>query len=40
MIPVVFDCICPYEADLLAMGKPFGIEIIRPAELLRRMGAF
>jgi predicted nucleic acid-binding protein len=29
--------IVTYEDDLLKMGKPFGIEIIRPAELIRRM---
>ncbi len=28
-----------YDKDLLDMGKPFGIEIIKPAELLRRMKA-
>jgi uncharacterized protein len=27
-----------YDLDLLKLSKPFGIEIIRPAELLRRMG--
>ena len=26
-----------YDKDLLDMGKPFGVEIIRPAELLRRL---
>lgn len=26
-----------YDADLLALGKPFGIETIRPAEFIRRM---
>ena len=26
-----------YDKDLLDMGKPFGIEIIKPAELLRRL---
>jgi putative PIN family toxin of toxin-antitoxin system len=26
-----------YDQDLLSLGKPFGIEIIRPAELLRRI---
>lgn len=26
-----------YDKDLLDMGKPFGIEIIRPAELLQRL---
>jgi len=28
-----------YDADLLALGKPFGIEAIRPAEFLRRLEA-
>ncbi len=26
-----------YDADLLALGKPFGVETIRPAEFLRRL---
>lgn len=26
-----------YDKDLLALGKPFGVEIIRPAEFLRRL---
>jgi predicted nucleic acid-binding protein len=26
-----------YDADLLALQKPFGIEIIRPPEFLRRL---
>jgi putative PIN family toxin of toxin-antitoxin system len=26
-----------YDKDLLALKKPFGIEIIRPAEFLRRL---
>ena len=30
--------IITYDEDLLRLGKPFGIEIIRPAELLRRIG--
>lgn len=28
-----------YDADLLVLGKPFGIETIRPAEFLRRLKA-
>lgn len=28
-----------YDADLLALEKPFGIETIRPAEFLRRLTA-
>ena len=28
-----------YDMDLLDMGKPFGVEIIKPAELLRRLKA-
>jgi predicted nucleic acid-binding protein len=30
--------IISYDLDLLRLKKPFGIEIIRPAELLRRIG--
>jgi len=30
--------IITYDEDLLRLGKPFGIEMIRPAELLRRIG--
>jgi len=30
--------IITYDEDLLRLGRPFGIEIIRPAELLRRIG--
>lgn len=26
-----------YDGDLLKLEKPFGVEVIRPAELLRRM---
>ena len=26
-----------YDKDLLDMGRPFGIEILKPAELLRRL---
>ena len=29
--------IVTYDKDLLKLEKPFGIEIVRPAELLRRM---
>ena len=29
--------IVSYDRDLLSLEKPFGIEIIRPAELLRRL---
>lgn len=29
--------IVSYDKDLLSMEKPFGIEIIRPAEFLRRL---
>lgn len=28
-----------YDGDLLALGKPFGVEVIRPAEFLRRLQA-
>jgi len=30
--------IISYDEDLLKLTKPFGIEIIRPAELIRRVG--
>jgi predicted nucleic acid-binding protein len=30
--------IVTYDGDLLKLEKPFGIEIMRPAELLRRIG--
>jgi predicted nucleic acid-binding protein len=30
--------IITYDGDLLKLEKPFGIEIMRPAELLRRIG--
>lgn len=30
--------IVTYDQDLLKLGKPFGVEIIRPGELLRRIG--
>jgi hypothetical protein len=26
-----------YDKDLLVLDKPFGIEVIRPAQLLRRI---
>ncbi len=29
--------VAAYDKDLLDMGKPFGIEILKPAELLRRL---
>ncbi len=29
-------CIVTYDKDLLDLGKPFGIEILRPAEFLNR----
>ncbi len=29
--------IITYDADLLALGKPFGVEAIRPVEFLRRL---
>ena len=31
------NCIVTYDKDLLALEKPFGIEIIRPPEFLRRL---
>ena len=31
--------IVTYDGDLLKLEKPFGVEIIRPAELLRRLAA-
>jgi putative PIN family toxin of toxin-antitoxin system len=30
--------IVTYDKDLLKLEKPFGIEVLRPAELLRRIG--
>jgi predicted nucleic acid-binding protein len=30
-------CLVTYDHDLLALGKPFGIEIVKPAEFLRRL---
>jgi hypothetical protein len=39
-----FRCVSPkpfsltYDGDLLKLEKPFGVEIIRPAELIRRIG--
>jgi predicted nucleic acid-binding protein len=30
-------CIVTYDHDLLALGKPLGIEIVKPAEFLRRL---
>jgi putative PIN family toxin of toxin-antitoxin system len=30
--------IITYDGDLLKLEKPFGVEIIRPAELIRRIG--
>ena len=39
MIAVVFArYIITYDGDLLKLEKRFGVEIIRPAELLRRIG--
>ena len=32
-------CVVTYDKDLLALEKPFGIEIIRPPEFLRRIKA-
>ena len=33
------NCIVTYDKDLLTLGKPFGIEIIRPPEFLRSIKA-
>ena len=30
-------CVVTYDRDLLALGKPFGIEIVKPVEFLRRL---
>jgi putative PIN family toxin of toxin-antitoxin system len=30
-------CVVTYDRDLLALGKPFGIEMVKPAEFLRRL---
>ena len=29
--------VAAYDRDLLDLGKPFGIEIVKPAEILRRL---
>jgi putative PIN family toxin of toxin-antitoxin system len=31
------ECLVTYDQDLLVLGKPFGIEIVKPNELLRRL---
>ncbi len=31
------ECLVTYDHDLLVLGKPFGIEIIKPSEFLRRL---
>jgi putative PIN family toxin of toxin-antitoxin system len=31
------EVVVSYDKDLLVLGKPFGIEILRPAQLLRRI---
>jgi putative PIN family toxin of toxin-antitoxin system len=31
------QCVVTYDRDLLVLGKAFGIDIIRPAEFLRRL---
>lgn len=30
-------CVVSYDHDLLVLDKPFGIEMLKPAELLRRL---
>lgn len=30
-------CLVTYDRDLLDLGKPFGIEIVKPSEFLRRL---
>ena len=30
-------CVVTYDRDLLVLGKPFGIHIIKPAEFLRQL---
>ncbi len=34
---VTDTCVVTYDRDLLALGKPFGIEMVKPAEFLRRL---
>ena len=31
------QCVVTYDRDLMALGKPFGVEMIKPAEFLRRL---
>lgn len=31
------ECVVTYDHDLLVLDKPFGIEMLKPAELLRRL---
>jgi predicted nucleic acid-binding protein len=31
------DFIVSYDKDLLALGKPFGVEVIRPLAFLKRL---
>ena len=30
-------CVVTYDDDLLVLGKPFGIEMVKPGEFLRRL---
>lgn len=30
-------CVVTYDRDLLVLGKPFGIEVLRPSAFLRRL---
>jgi predicted nucleic acid-binding protein len=31
------ECLVTYDHDLLVLGKPFGIELVKPSEFLRRV---
>jgi putative PIN family toxin of toxin-antitoxin system len=31
------NCLVTYDQDLMALGKPFGIEMVKPTEFLRRL---
>lgn len=31
------ECVVTYDYDLLALGKPFGVEMVKPGEFLRQL---
>ncbi len=33
------ECLVTYDGDLLALGKPFGIEIVKPSRFLQKFDA-